>query len=162
MDFEDALEDIASRIGDYGNTLDTEEATKNAIIMPFMSKVLGYDVFDPTQVTPEFTTDVGTKKGEKIDYAIRRNGEVQVLIECKRIDEPLSLNNASQLFRYFHVSSARIGVLTNGKTWEFFTDLDEPNKMDEKPFLLLDLTNIDPYILPELKKLTRELSLIHI
>ncbi|SBM43958.1 type I restriction endonuclease [Propionibacterium freudenreichii] len=156
MDFEDALEDIASRIGDYGNTLDTEEATKNAIIMPFMSKVLGYDVFDPTQVTPEFTTDVGTKKGEKIDYAIRRNGEVQVLIECKRIDEPLSLNNASQLFRYFHVSSARIGVLTNGKTWEFFTDLDEPNKMDEKPFLLLDLTNIDPYILPELKKLTRE------
>lgn len=103
MDFEDALEDIASRIGDYGNTLDTEEATKNAIIMPFMSKVLGYDVFDPTQVTPEFTTDVGTKKGEKIDYAIRRNGEVQVLIECKRIDEPsvsTMHHNCSDIFTY--------------------------------------------------------------
>lgn len=133
MNFEDALEDIASRIADYGHTLDTEEATKNAIIMPFMSQVLGYDVFDPTQVTPEFTTDVGTKRGEKIDYAIRRNGEVQILIECKRIDEPLSLNDASQLFRYFHVSSARISVLTNGKTWEFFTDLDEDKTETRHP-----------------------------
>ena len=156
MEFEDALEDIAAKLADYGDNLTTEEATKNAIIMPFISQVLGYDVFNPKEVMPEFTADLGTKKGEKIDYAILHDGEVQMLIECKKNGDDLKLKNVSQLFRYFHASNARIGVLTNGRTWEFFTDLDQPNKMDERPFLVLDLLNIDPYTLPELKKLTKD------
>lgn len=156
MEFEDTLEDIASKLVDYGDSLTTEEATKNAIIMPFISRVFGYDVFNPKEVMPEFTADIGTKKGEKIDYAILHDGDVQMLIECKKIGEELKLNNASQLFRYFHVSNARIGVLTNGRVWQFFTDLDRPNKMDERPFLVLDLLNIDAYALPELKKLTKD------
>ncbi|ETJ30416.1 Type I restriction enzyme R protein, partial [human gut metagenome] len=69
---------------------------------------LGYDVFDPTEVIPEFVCDIGTKKGEKIDYAILKNSEVQILIECKKIGDPLNINHASQLFRYFHVTNARI------------------------------------------------------
>ncbi|WIY83479.1 type I restriction endonuclease [Propionimicrobium sp. PCR01-08-3] len=156
MEFEDALEDIASKLADYGDSLTTEEATKNAIIMPFISRVFGYDVFNPKEVMPEFTADIGTKKGEKIDYAILHDSDVQMLIECKKAGEELKLNNASQLFRYFHVSNARIGVLTNGCVWQFFTDLDHPNKMDERPFLVLDLRNIDAYALPELKKLTKD------
>ncbi|MFC2641449.1 MAG: type I restriction endonuclease [Propionibacterium acidifaciens] len=156
MEFEDALEDIAAKLADYGDSLTTEEATKNAIIMPFISKVFGYDVFNPKEVMPEFTADIGTKKGEKIDYAILHGGEVQMLIECKRVEDDLSPKSMSQLFRYFHVSNARIGVLTNGRVWEFFTDLDQPNKMDERPFLVLDLLDIDPYTLPELKKLTKD------
>jgi len=123
--------------------------------MPFISTVLGYDVFDPMEVTPEFVCDVGTKKGEKIDYAIIKDGEVQMLIECKKIGEPLHINHASQLFRYFHVTSARISILTNGQVYKFFTDLDAPNKMDEKPFLELDLLDIDEYSVPELIKLTK-------
>lgn len=123
--------------------------------MPFINTVLGYDVFDPQEVTPEFICDVGTKKGEKIDYAIMKNGEVQILIECKKIGESLSINHASQLFRYFHVTSARISILTNGQVYRFFTDLDAPNKMDEKPFLELDLLDIDEYSVPELIKLTK-------
>lgn len=156
MEFEDALESVAAKIADYGDSLTTEEATKNAIIMPFISQVLGYDVFNPKEVTPEFTADMGTKKGEKIDYAILHGGEVQMLIECKKNGDDLKLKNVSQLFRYFHASNARIGVLTNGRTWKFFTDLDHPNKMDERPFLILDLLDIDPYTLPELKKLTKD------
>ena len=156
MEFEDALEDIAAKLADYGDNLTTEEATKNAIIMPFISQVLGYDVFNPKEGMPEFTSDLGTKKGEKIDYAILHDGEVQMLIECKKNGDDLKLKNVSQLFRCFHASNARIGVLTNGRTWEFFTDLDQPNKMDERPFLVLDLLNIDPYTLPELKKLTKD------
>lgn len=155
MGFEEAISLIAKRIEEFGAALETEEATKNAIIMPFISQVLGYDVFDPSEVVPEFTADVGTKKGEKIDYAIQRDGQVQMLIECKRIGAPLDLNHASQLFRYFHVSNARIGVLTNGQLWHFFTDLDRPNRMDDRPFLQLDLADIDPHTLPELKKLTK-------
>jgi predicted type IV restriction endonuclease len=123
--------------------------------MPFINTVLGYDVFDPQEVTPEFVCDIGTKKGEKIDYAIMKDGEVQILIECKKIGEPLNLNHASQLFRYFHVTSARISILTNGQVYKFFTDLDAPNKMDEKPFLELDLLDIDEYSVPELTKLTK-------
>src|SRR5690606_17929997 len=117
--------------------------------------VLGYDVFDPTEVVPEFICDIGTKKGEKIDYAILKSGQIQILVECKKIGESLSINHASQLFRYFHVTTARISILTNGQIYRFFTDLDAPNKMDEKPFLELDLLNIDEHLVPELAKLTK-------
>lgn len=95
------------------------------------------------------------KKGEKIDYAIIKNNEVQILIECKKIGEPLNINHASQLFRYFHVTNARISILTNGQIYRFYTDLDAPNKMDEKPFLEIDLLDIDENIIPELNKLTK-------
>lgn len=156
MAFEDALEDMAAKVRDYADSLSTEEATKTAIIMPFVSRVLGYDVFNPQEVVPEYVADLGLKKGEKIDFAIMRDGQVQMLIEAKRIGDSLNLDHAGQLVRYFHTSNARIGVLTNGQHWHFFTDLDKPNRMDEKPFLQLDLLSIDPYVLPELKKMTKD------
>jgi predicted type IV restriction endonuclease len=156
MAFEDALQDVAEKVREFGPTLTTEEATKTAIIMPFISRVLGYDVFNPQEVVPEYVADLGLKKGEKVDFAIVRDGQVQMLIEAKRIGDSLTLDHAGQLVRYFHTSNARIGVLTNGQHWHFFTDLDKPNRMDEKPFLQLDLTNIDPYVLPELKKMTKD------
>ncbi|PKQ41810.1 restriction endonuclease [Pseudomonas sp. YY-1] len=155
MEFFEKLNSLASKIRQQGAAIKTEEATKNAFVMPFINTVLGYDVFDPTEVTPEFVCDVGTKKGEKIDYAILKDGEVQILVECKKIGEPLNINHASQLFRYFHVTNARISILTNGQVYKFFTDLDAPNKMDEKPFLELDLLDIDEHAVPELIKLTK-------
>lgn len=155
MEFFEKLNNLASKIRQQGAAIKTEEATKNAFVMPFINAVLGYDVFDPTEVTPEFVCDVGTKKGEKIDYAIMKDGEVQILVECKKIGEPLNINHASQLFRYFHVTNARISILTNGQVYKFFTDLDAPNKMDEKPFLELDLLDIDEHAVPELIKLTK-------
>ncbi|KAB0519162.1 MULTISPECIES: type I restriction endonuclease [Pseudomonas] len=155
MEFFEKLTSLAAKVRLQGPAIQTEEATKNAFVMPFINTVLGYDVFDPQEVTPEFVCDVGTKKGEKIDYAIMKDGEVQILIECKKIGESLSINHASQLFRYFHVTSARISILTNGQVYRFFTDLDAPNKMDEKPFLELDLLDIDEYSVPELIKLTK-------
>ena len=155
MEFFEKLTSLAAKVRLQGPAIQTEEATKNAFVMPFINTVLGYDVFDPLEVMPEFVCDVGTKKGEKIDYAIMKDGEVQILIECKKIGESLSINHASQLFRYFHVTSARISILTNGQVYRFFTDLDAPNKMDEKPFLELDLLDIDEYSVPELIKLTK-------
>lgn len=155
MEFNEKINALSSKIKQQVSAIVTEEATKNAFVMPFIHNVLGYDVFDPTEVIPEFVCDVGTKKGEKIDYAILKDNEVQILIECKKIGEPLSLNHASQLFRYFHVTNARISILTNGQIYKFFTDLDAPNKMDEKPFLEIDLLDIDDNLVPELKKLTK-------
>lgn len=155
MEFFEKLNSLSAKVRQQGASIQTEEATKNAFVMPFIHSVLGYDVFDPAEVTPEFVCDVGTKKGEKIDYAILKDGEVQILIECKKIGEPLSVNHAAQLFRYFHVTNARISILTNGQVYRFFTDLDAPNKMDEKPFLELDLLDIDEHAVPELIKLTK-------
>lgn len=155
VEFFDKLSAMAAKIKQQSSAIVTEEATKNAFVMPFINNVLGYDVFDPTEVIPEFICDIGTKKGEKIDYAILKNGEIQMLIECKKIGEPLNVNHASQLFRYFHVTNARISILTNGQCYKFFTDLEAPNKMDEKPFLEIDLLDIDETVIPELKKLTK-------
>jgi hypothetical protein len=155
MEILDTLNSLSEKIRQQTALIKTEEATKSAFVMPFINKVLGYDVFDPTEVIPEFICDVGTKKGEKIDYAIIKNGEIQILIECKKIGEPLNIKHASQLFRYFHVTTARISILTNGQVYKFFTDLDAPNKMDEKPFLELDLMEIDEHVIPELFKITK-------
>jgi hypothetical protein len=155
MEFEEKLAGLAAKIRQQKSAIQTEEATKNAFIMPFIQSVLGYDVFDPLEVVPEFTSDIGTKKGEKVDYAILKDGQIQILIETKKIGEPLNLNHAGQLFRYFHVTTARISILTNGQIYKFFTDLDAPNKMDEKPFLELDLLDIDDHAVPELQKLTK-------
>lgn len=155
MEFVDRLNSLAAKVNQLASTIQTEEATKTAFVMPFIHSVLGYDVFDPSEVVPEYVCDIGTKKGEKIDYAILKNGEIQILIETKKIGEPLNINHASQLFRYFHVTTARISILTNGRHYRFFTDLDAPNKMDEKPFLEVDLLDIDEHVIPELQKLTK-------
>jgi len=155
VEFEERLSALATKIRTQKASIKTEEATKNAFVMPFISTILGYDVFNPSEVVPEFIADVGMKKGEKIDYAIMRDGEVQILIECKSTG-PLKIENASQLYRYFAVTRARIAVLTNGEIYQFFTDLDQPNMMDNRPFLVLDMANIDESIVPELVKLSKE------
>lgn len=155
MSFEERLSGLSVKIRQHKDAISTEEATKTAFVMPFIQHVLGYDVFNPHEVIPEFTSDVGTKKGEKVDYAIMKDGQIQILIETKKVGEPLNINHASQLFRYFHVTSARISILTNGQVYRFYTDLDAPNKMDEKPFLEFDFLNMDEHAIPELQKLTK-------
>lgn len=154
MDLIDRIYEISKRIESIGESLETEEATKNALIMPFI-QALGYDVFNPLEVVPEFTTDHGVKKGEKVDYAVKKNDEFIMLFECKKIGSKLSPDHASQLFRYFSVSDARFGVLTNGQQYMFFTDLEKPNQMDTKPFFQFDLQQFEKHDAEELKKFTK-------
>lgn len=150
MDFKDQIKQLADRVEKLKDSLQTEEATKNALIMPFIQG-LGYDVFNPMEVMPEFTCDIGTKKGEKIDYAIFKDGQPVILIECKHWKQPLTLHD-NQLLRYYHVSPAKFGILTNGINYRFYTDLETPNKMDEVPFLEIDITDIKSAQIEELKK----------
>lgn len=154
MDFIEQLQSLATKTNKLCSVLQTEEATKNALIMPFIN-ILGYDIFDPTEVIPEFIADVGIKKGEKVDYAIVKDGKIIMLFECKHCGGDLHINHASQLFRYFSVTDARIAVLTNGIVYRFFTDLEAPNKMDEKPFLEINMMELDQVLVGELKKLTK-------
>ena len=151
MDFKDQIKQLGDRVIKLKDQVNTEEATKNAFIMPFI-KELGYDVFNPSEVTPELVADIGMKQGEKIDYAIMRNGEPIILIECKWHGAPLNVHNASQLFRYFHTTKAKFSILTNGIEYRFYTDLVEPNKMDEKPFFSFNITDIKDNQIEELKK----------
>lgn len=154
MELIDHLTNLASRAQKQIAHIQTEEATKNALVMPFIN-ALGYNVFDPMEVVPEFICDIGTKKGEKIDYAIMRDGKPIILIECKHVGSDLSINHASQLFRYFHVTDAKIAILTNGVIYRLFTDLEQPNKMDERPFLEFDLFNFHETEVAEMKKLSK-------
>lgn len=154
MDFIDQLRALATRIANTKDLIQTEEATKNAMVMPFI-QALGYNVFDPLEVTPELVADVGMKKGEKVDYAILSGGKPIILFECKKAGADLNVNHASQLFRYFHVTEARFGVLTNGIRYQFFTDLEQPNKMDEKPFLEFNLLDFKEQEVEELKKFAK-------
>ena len=118
--------------------------------MPFIV-ALGYDVFNPLEVIPEYVCDIGTKKGEKIDYAIIRDNKPVILIECKHRAHDLNIHDG-QLLRYFHVSKAKFGILTNGIIYRFYTDLKEPNKMDEKPFFEINLSDIRENQIDEVKK----------
>ncbi len=154
MELIDHLSNLASRVQKQVSFIQTEEATKNALVLPFLN-ALGYNVFDPTEVVPEFIADIGTKKGEKVDYAIFRDGKPIILIECKHVGSDLNINHAGQLFRYFHVTEARIGILTNGVTYRLFTDLEQPNKMDERPFMEFDLFNFNDHEVTEIKKLSK-------
>lgn len=150
MDFKDEIKQFGDRVEKLKNQILTEEATKNAFIMPFIN-ALGYDVFNPLEVVPEYVADIGIKKGEKVDYAIVKNGEPTILVECKHWGENLDPHN-SQLFRYFHTTSAKFGILSNGIIFRFYTDLVEKNKMDDKPFLEFNVTDIKDNQVEELKK----------
>lgn len=154
MDFADRVRDFALRVPKLTPNVHTEEATKNAMVMPFIG-MLGYDVFNPEEVTPELHADVGLKKGEKVDYAILKDGKPILLIECKWHGADLSIEHASQLYRYFSVTEARFGVLTNGIQYRFFTDLDAPNRMDAKPFFEFDMTSYREHDIEELRKFSK-------
>jgi len=150
MDFKDQIKQLGERVTKLKEQIQTEEATKNAFIMPFIQS-LGYDVFNPTEVVPEFISDIGIKKGEKIDYAIFKEGNPTILIECKHWAQNLNIHDG-QLLRYFHVSKAKFGILTNGINYRFYSDLVEANKMDEKPFLEFNINEIKDNQVEELKK----------
>ena len=154
MEFQEKLEKFAERISSIKDTIQTEEATKHSLVLPFF-QLLGYDVFDPNVVVPEFTADVGIKKGEKVDYAIMCDNKPFIIVEAKNYTENLD-KHTSQLFRYFTVVSAKFAILTNGIEYRFYTDIDDKNKMDEKPFLVIDLENLQSRDIKALSRFSKE------
>lgn len=154
MQINDKIKEIADNVQSRLEYIKTEEATKTSFVMPFIS-ALGYDVFNPLEVIPEFTADVGTKKGEKVDYAIKKDGKIIMLVECKQCGLDLSMVHKDQLYRYFSVTESRFALLTNGTIYHFYSDIDAPNKMDEKPFFEFDITSYNDGHLEELSKFTK-------
>ncbi|MFT7002265.1 MAG: hypothetical protein ACJAVW_003304, partial [Spirosomataceae bacterium] len=150
MDIHSKLRELAEKVSTLKDRIETEESTKHAFVLPFIN-ILGYDTFNPIEVVPEFTADLGLKKGEKVDYAIFQDDKPILIIECKNWKENLNVHN-SQLFRYFHVTQTRFALLTNGIDYRFYTDLEHPNKMDEKPFLEFNILSLKESVINEVAK----------
>lgn len=156
MSFEEQFRSLCSEATRQKQYLATEEAVKTAIVLRLLS-MMEYNPYDPKEVIPEFTADVGIKKGEKVDYAISLNGDISILIECKSPNTLLDLKHASQLYRYFSVTQAKFAILTNGFEWQFYTDLDAPNRMDARPFLAFSIEDIDQTSISELNKFRKSI-----
>jgi len=155
MDFIDQIKAISQTIQKLQDSIQNEQATKTAFIMPFI-QALGYNVFNPMEVHPEFTADIAGLKGEKVDYAIIIDNKPVILIECKHCHENINqLKHSSQLHRYFHATESKIGVLTNGINYRFYTDTEKPNIMDEKPFFEFDMLDYSESSINELKRFSK-------
>lgn len=155
MDFSEKILDYAAKVNGISKHISNEEMAKNSLVMPFLD-ILGYDSRDPRTVRPEYTADIGTKKGEKVDIAVFQEDSPVLLIECKCCGDPLDQGKANQLNRYFqNTPTARIGILTDGIRYKFFSDLDQPNIMDDKPFMELNFAKLDESLIPELRKLSK-------
>jgi len=150
MELIDSIKALSEKVSRMKELITTEEATKTAFVLPFIH-ALGYDVFNPLEVVPEYVADLGIKKGEKVDYCIFKDGKPVLIVECKTWAEKLNPHN-SQLFRYFHVTATRFAILTNGIIYRFYTDMDEPNKMDERAFMEINLLDVRESLIIELKK----------
>lgn len=150
MDFKDTIQQIVEKIAKQKDSIATEEATKTSFVMLVIA-ALGYDVFNPFEVVPEMDCDLVKRKGEKIDYAIMKDENPILLIECKHCKQNLNLHD-TQLQRYFVASKARFGVLTNGIEYRFYTDLEKVNIMDEKPFLVVNMLDLSDNDIEQLKK----------
>lgn len=119
----------------------SEEATKMSLILPLIS-ALGYDIHNEKEVIAEYYADVGTKRGERVDYAIAIDGEIKILIEAKRLGvEPRGALN--QLFRYFSATTAKVGIITDGVEYLFYTDSGRKNIMDLEPYLYINMRTLD-------------------
>lgn len=151
MTFEDEIKDFVKTIPEKKEYIDTEETTKIALINPFL-RLMGYDTTNPAEVRAEYTADVGVKQGEKVDLAILEDGNPLVFIECKSATNKLNTDNISQLYRYFSITDIQIGILTNGIEYKFFTTGEDNNRMDEKPFLDIDMLNLTKKDIKELEK----------
>ncbi len=150
MEFKEQIKQLGEKVQKLRDQVLTEEATKSAFIMPFI-QIMGYDLFNPMEVVPEFVTDFGAKNVEKVDYAILRDNQPVMIIECKNHSENLE-KHYTQTHKYFHLTKSRFALLTNGVQYNFYADIDLANKMDEKPFLSFDITTIKDQQIKELAK----------
>ncbi|URZ17220.1 type I restriction endonuclease [Clostridium felsineum] len=155
MAFKEDLQKLSIQINERKVHITNEEMTKQALIIPLL-QVLGFDVFNPLEIRPEYVADFGKKKGEKVDYALFKDNVPIAFLEAKSIDEDLS-NHDAQLSRYFNaVPEVKIGILTNGIHYKFFTDLTADNIMDDEPFLVFDITNMSDSDIENVSKFKKE------
>ncbi len=159
MGLSDDLRQLSDQVRKRQQHVKGEEATKQALIIPFL-QVLGFDVYDPQEVGPEYIADFAKKRPsggmEKVDYVIRINGEPAMFIECKPLGSAPE-DHDGQLARYFNATpGVHVGVVTNGTRYRFFTDLRAPNMMDAAPFFEFDILSFTERDADNLRAFTKD------
>lgn len=155
MDLIDKINALSLRCKSHGKNLTNEEQTKMTLILPFI-QMLGYDVFNPLEVVSEYNASMGVKKDARVDYALLKDGEPVILLECKAYGSILDVQKCSQLMQYFHATPAHVGILTDGNIYQLYSDLVETHKMDDKPYVEFCLEDFKEAYVPAIKKLMKE------
>lgn len=141
MGFTEDIAKLSEQIRKRVDQVVGEEATKMALIVPFLN-TLGYDIYDPTEVLPEYVADFAIKKAgqfEKVDYALAINGTIVMIVEAKARGQKAEAHDG-QISRYFNgLITTKVAIVTNGTEYRFFTDLRDRNVMDREPFFSFNI-----------------------
>jgi len=158
MGFTEDITKLSEQVRKRVDQVVGEEATKMALIVPFLN-ALGYDIYDPTEVMPEYVADFATKKAgqfEKVDYALAINGTIVMLVEAKARGQKAEAHDG-QLSRYFNgLIKTKVAIVTNGTEYRFFTDLRDKNFMDKEPFFSFNVLQYDLKDIENLKFFHRD------
>ncbi|MFN6526030.1 type I restriction endonuclease [Nostoc sp. ChiSLP03a] len=158
MGFTEDITKLSEQVRKRADQVVGEESTKMALIVPFLS-VLGYDVYDPSEVMPEYVADFAIKKAgqfEKVDYALAINNNIVMLVEAKARGQKAEAHDG-QLSRYFNgLLTTKVAIVTNGVEYRFFTDLRDKNVMDKEPFFTFNVLEYDTKDIDNLKFFHRD------
>ncbi|MEH2044928.1 type I restriction endonuclease [Nostoc sp.] len=153
MGFIEDITKLSEQVRKRADQVVGEEATKMALIVPFLSAI-GYDVYDPSEVMPEYVADFAIKKAgqfEKVDYALAINNNIVMLVEAKARGQKAEVHDG-QLSRYFNgLLTTKVAIVTNGIEYRFFTDLRDKNVMDKEPFFAFNILEYDSKDIDNLK-----------
>ncbi len=150
------IQDIVTRIPKQRDHIRNQQATKTAFVLPFFN-ALGYDIFNPLEVIPDFTVNRSEQPREKMDYALSKDEKIIALVECRWCGDDLEHDSPRQLHQlYSLVPDVRLGILTNGISYQFFTDIDDNNQMDWSPFFEFNLLNFGEKHFDQLKMFQKD------
>jgi hypothetical protein len=140
-EFRQRLVEYSKKATGIAERAENEAATRLFLIMPFL-QLLGYDPYDPDEIVPEADASFSDKFKNKVDYAIYQNKEPVIAIETKKVGN-LSESNKGELKGYFNaMPSVKLGILTNGISYQLYSDASRANMMDDQPFVIIDLEEI--------------------
>lgn len=141
---DNTIRNIRVQIEQHRETLEANEAqTCKSLIEPLLDS-MGWDTRDLNLVRAEYQGQIaGMKARQYVDYALFQDGKPIMVLEAKSLNTPLdNVIVLKQLRDYFLDLDAKVGILTNGTEYRFYSDSRRPNRMDEEPFLSVDITKM--------------------
>ncbi len=136
------MDDLIATIVDVRDKLrrgvfSNEDQVSKGVVMRLLQQ-LGWDVYDPTQVSSEFR--IGSRK---VDYALRHGplGSA-VLIEVKDVGKATPAGE-DQLFDYCFREGVPLAVLTDGRVWNFYWPAGR-GSYEHRRFSVIDLVGGAP------------------
>lgn len=140
-EFKNRLLSHARTAADRAGRAQSEEATKQFLIIPFL-QLLGYDPLDPDEIIPEADASFSDKFKNRVDYAISKEGVPVIAVEAKKVGS-LSTANRGELKGYYNaIPTVKLGILTEGLIYQLYSDTEDENLMDDAPFAVVDLTQV--------------------